>query len=1205
LGTSAGTGGARFISLAPGFPPPAFRPQAQLRLTHIKLAGFKSFVDPTAIATPGQLVGIVGPNGCGKSNVIDAVRWVLGESKASALRGESMQDVIFNGAGERKAVGRASVELHFDNSSGRIGGQWGRYSELSIKRVLTRDEDSSYYINNIPVRRRDIYDLFLGTGLGPRAYAIIEQGMISRVIEAKPEELRVFLEEAAGVSKYKERRKETEGRLAEAHKNLARVEDIRVELATQLEKLEAQAKVATEFREHEARLKLVQHLLWFSKQQDAANARERHSTAVANLTVAFESVQADVRAAEAKLEALRAEHYAAGDALHDRQAAFYEANAEVTRLEQQLAFARESETRITQQVAQLTEQIGALAGQETALADEREALEKAIEDALSSRERTAEDERAANAALPDREQAVAAAAAVTAELSQRIALAEQSIRVIETKRDSVTQFLAQLAPRRARLKGELDAPGAPVTAEIAEVDDQLRQETAELKSKETGLNALRDAVQQLQDRQRAASDAAQKAGHELADIEARSQALAALQAKIGQGKDSAQWLADRGLASARRLWQGLDIEPGWEDALEAVLRERLDAVEVERLETVEDWVRDGHDAKGAPPRVALFTAQVQEDAPAFNGDSLLARVRSRRPEIARLLSDWLRGVRCRDNVREALAARGTLGVGESFVTPQGHLVTAQSIHFFAPDSDLHGVLARQREISELEHAIGGVRERAAAARDALAAAESELDDAQRRYHGESMAFSSQQRRCHDLELELMQLKQTAEAAEARRAQVAAELEEIAAQESAGKAQGDALASELADVQIRLHDVGTEREAARQAQQDAELEFARARERVRAAERAAQEAVFAERSCRDRLAELERRRDALAAQMTQQRTLLTQLTSERAAIDWTPVEQALQQQLAARGDAEQALAAARDRQEGLGAELRTAEEARLVAEQKVEPARAKIEEMRLKEQAMVLAEEQYATQLAEAHADLSVLPAELKSFGNKSGLPGEIERVQAAIAALGAVNLAALDELEIARERKEYLDAQSADLTEAMATLENAIRQIDRESRQLLQQTFDAVNENFARLFPILFGGGQAQLVLTGEEILDSGVQVVAQPPGKRNTSIHLLSGGEKALTAISLVFSLFQLNPAPFCLLDEVDAPLDDPNTDRFCRMVQDMALQTQFLFISHNKITMEMANQLIGITMPEPGISRVVAVDIAEALELAATGVA
>ena len=508
-------------------------------------------------------------------------------------------------------------------------------------------------------------------------------------------------------------------------------------------------------------------------------------------------------------------------------------------------------------------------------------------------------------------------------------------------------------------------------------------------------------------------------------------------------------------------------------------------------------------------------------------------------------------------------------------------------------------------LRELEGRIGDAKEAARAARTALSAIESEMDDAQQRYHAESMAFSSQQRRCHDLELELLQLRQASEAAEKRRVQIDAELAEVSHQEEEERAQEAGLVRELADAQVALHDQAAKRDGARHALNEAEVEFARGRERVRAAERVAQEAAFAERSSRERLAELERRRETLAAQTAQQQGLLAQLTSERAAIDWTPVEESLQQQLAARGDAEQALAAARDRQEGISNELRAADEARLTATQKLEPARAKIEEMRLKEQAVALAVQQFADQLAEAQADLDALPARLKAFGNKSGLPTEIERVQAAIASLGAVNLAALDELEIATQRKQYLDAQAADLTEAMATLDNAIRQIDRESRQLLQQTFDTVNQNFARLFPVLFGGGEALLVLTGAEILDAGVQVIAQPPGKRNTSIHLLSGGEKALTAISLVFALFQLNPAPFCLLDEVDAPLDDPNTDRFCRMVQDMARDTQFLFISHNKITMEMANQLVGITMPEPGISRVVAVDIAEALELASTGAA
>ncbi len=800
-----------------------------MRLTQIKLAGFKSFVDPTAIGTPGQLVGIVGPNGCGKSNVIDAVRWVLGESKASALRGESMQDVIFNGAGERKPVGRASVELHFDNSAGRIGGQWGQYVDLSIKRVLTRDGDSTYYINNIPVRRRDIHDLFLGTGLGPRAYAIIEQGMISRVIEAKPEELRVFLEEAAGVSKYKERRKETEGRLSDARENLARVEDIRIELGHQLEKLDAQAKVATEYREHETRLKRVQHLLWYSKQQDAANARERHASAIATLTVALESVQAEIRAAEAKQEALRADHYAAGDAMHDKQAAFYEANAEVTRLEQQLAFARESETRITQQVAQLTEQIGALTGQDAALVGDRAALGKAIEDALSAREKTADEERAAAAALPMVEQSVAQAAAAWADVQQQVALAEQAIRVIETKRENLGRVQAQLAERRGRLETELAGLAAPVSSKIAEVDEQHRQETAELASRETELNVLRDAVQALQDRQRAASDAAQQAGRTLADIAARAEALAALQAKIGQGKDSTRWIDDKGLGSARRLWQGLDIEPGWEDALEAVLRERLNAVELERLEIALDWQDEGAGGQSGPPRVAVYE-RAPSSAPTVGqdiADTLYARVSRVRPDIARLIADWLRGVRCRGDVAAAIRDRRGLAIGESFVTPQGHLVTAQSISFFAPDSDLHGVLARQRELAELEDRMGGAQQASQGARVALTAVEAELDGTQKRYHAESMAFSSQQRRCHDLELELLQLTQAAEAAEKRRVQIVTELEDVTAQDAAEQAQGQALARELADAQLRLHDDTAKRDAARHAQNEAEVDFARA------------------------------------------------------------------------------------------------------------------------------------------------------------------------------------------------------------------------------------------------------------------------------------------------------------------------------------------------------------------------------------------
>ena len=1177
-----------------------------MRLTQIKLAGFKSFVDPTTIATPGQLVGIVGPNGCGKSNVIDAVRWVLGESKASALRGESMQDVIFNGAGERKPVGRAAVELLFDNSAGRIGGQWGQYVEITIKRVLTRDGDSTYYINGIPVRRRDIHDLFLGTGLGPRAYAIIEQGMIARVIEAKPEELRVFLEEAAGVSKYKERRKETEGRIADTRENLARVEDIRNELGSQLERLAAQARVATEYRELEARLAKAQQLLWFSRQQDAVNARERHAFAVAGLAVALEAIQAEVRSLEAQLAALRGDHYAAGDALHDRQARYYEANAEVSRLEQQLAFARDSEHRITQQVAQLDSQLGGIAGQEAALTAERAAAQSAIEAALTAREAAAAEEATAKSALPATDEAVREAARVVAGLQQEIALREQALRVIETRRESTGRLLAQLGQRRERLEDELAGLAAPVVDPPPEVEAQLAQEKVELGAAEQALEALRAAVQSLQERQRDASELAQRTGRELADLEARSGALAALQARIGRDQDASGWLAGHGLERAQRLWQALEIDSGWEDALEAVMGERLNAIEVERLDVALDWAGERAGERTGPPgRFALYAAAPARHGPQMGPDALLARVRSKRPEIGRFLADALCGVRCRGELAAALAEREALGLGEVFVTPEGHVVAAQGVVFFAPDSALHGVLARQRELEALALAIESARVAADSAGAALAAAESELDRMQQAWHADSVAFAARQRRCHDLELELAQRRQAAEAAAKRRSQVDQELTELSALETAERAATDGLRGELADGQSQLHDAFARRDAARHRRNEAEVALARGRECLRLAERAAQEAVFAERSCGERLAELARRGEALAAQTAQQQALLAQLAAEKAAIDWTPVEEALQRQLVLRGEAEAALAAARDRLEGLGAQLRALEEARQGALQRLEPARARIEETRLKEQAAALQEQQCAEELAAARADLAALPAELKAFGPKAQLPGEIERLRSGIADLGAVNLAALDELGVAQERKAYLDAQAADLTEALSTLESAIRQIDKESRQLLRQTFEAVNENFARLFPALFGGGQARLVLTGEEILDAGVQVFAQPPGKRNTSIHLLSGGEKALTATSLVFALFQLNPAPFCLLDEVDAPLDDPNTDRFCRLVREMSGQTQFLFISHNKITMEMAHQLIGITMPEAGVSRVVAVDIADALELADAGAA
>ena len=926
----------------------------------------------------------------------------------------------------------------------------------------------------------------------------------------------------------------------------------------------------------------------------------RHSTEIANLTAGFEALQADLRAAENRLETLRAEHFKAGDALHERQGAFYAANAEVTRLEQQLQFARESEGRLSQQVAQITEQIGAFTAQLGAIASDVQAGEREVEAALARREAAGEEERAAAAALPALEAAVADASRALAEIQQHETEIEQSIQLAATRRESAAKLLTALAQRRERLDAETRELAAPVSDQIALVTDQLAQESADLAGREESLAALNAVVQALQEAHRAAGDEWQTTSSGLAEREARAQALQALQAKIGSGKDASAWLASHGLDHARRLWQQIDIEPGWEDALEGVLRERLNALELPALDAAAGWTAGG---VALPGRIAAYAPGGAGRGGGGESDALLAKVKGAGAGLDRVLGDWLAGMRCRPDLAAALRDRGSLSVGEAFVTPEGHVVTAQSVGFFAPDSDLHGVLARQRELAELDHAIRAARAATAAAASVRETAENELKTRQQEYHGESMALSSQQRRCHDLELELLQLKQVAEAAERRRAQIADELAALAVEERTEHDAMVAIDAEVAAQRTRLGEQTTERERA--------AACAAAKRKSRWLEGAS---ARGRQSGRRRKLDSPSARPASASPSSTdgaKRSPRRLRNRKRCSRSWRPsASRSTGRRSSNRCRRSWSRAVAPSRHWP-----RRGTVSRLSPPSCAQPTSCGLPPIRSSSRRAAgsrrcdsrnrrpsCPEQQYAEQLAEAHAELAELPERLKAWGRASSLPAEIERLTQAIAGLGAVNLAALDELAQASERKSYLDAQAQDLTEAMTTLESAIRQIDRESRALLQQTFDTVNVNFGKLFPTLFGGGQARLLLTGEEILDSGVQVVAQPPGKRNTTIHLLSGGEKSLTAIALVFALFQLNPAPFCLLDEVDAPLDDPNTDRFCALVRTMADVTQFVFISHNKITMEMANQLIGITMADPGVSRVVAVDIAEALELAET---
>ena len=1178
-------------------------PGAPVRLNSIKLSGFKSFADPTNFLLPGQLVGVVGPNGCGKSNIMDAVRWVLGESKASELRGESMQDVIFSGTTTRKQASRASVELVFENHDHRAGGQWNQYIEIAVKRVLTRDGTSSYYINNQPVRRRDVQDVFLGTGLGPRAYAIIGQGTISRIIESRPEELRLFLEEAAGVSKYKERRRETENRLSGTRENLTRVEDILRELNLNLEKLELQAEVAQKYHALQAEATLKQHQQWFLKRAEAESEQTRVRLDGLQAVNDLEARMAELRHIESELETVRQAHYAAGDLVTQAQGKLYESTAEIGRLEAEIRYVIEGRQRVQQRLITLAEQITQWSERKDEAEFELENLAGAGIDAEERAELLAAQVEEQAMLLPDLEDALRQAQARANEQRAAVVQVQQQIGVLAAEQRNINEQSRQLDTRYERLRADRNALAAPDEARLLNLHGQLEaaQESAEVA--EARLAELQDAVPQLDDERRTRQQAVNSESARQADLSARMEALKALQEKLKTDGKLQPWLAKHGLDGLQGLWSRIHVEAGWEHALEAALRERLGALEVGRLESVRGFLGSASDAP--PAKLVFFSAPMSVPAATPAGAGGLQRLadwlRLTDAGLRAVLTDWLQGCYTAPTLDEALARRSQLQAGEAIYIPGGHVVTPHSVGFYAQDSEQSGLLARAQEIEHLTKELRAQTLIAEEARSALVRAESSYADAAQRLTTARRESTEAQSRAHELQVEHLRLSQLVEQTRARSEQIGADIAEIEAQLAdlqerrvLAEARFEELDMQLADTQER-HAQLDERVI------ESERKLNECREQQRRLERQAQEATFSQRSLEARRAELARTLDTATGQAAALADERVRGQAELERLSDAAAQGGLQDVLALKQEREEALAAQRSAYDGLTAQLRVSDERRVQIERALDPLRARITEFQLKEQAARLGLEQYGTLLQEAQADMDAL-AQSIADGNVrvAGLQGEIDRLHQAIAALGAVNLAALEELAAASERKTFLDMQMADLTEAMNTLEDAIRKIDAETRELLSGTFDAVNQHFGRMFPELFGGGNARLIVTGDEILDSGVQVMAQPPGKKNQTIHLLSGGEKALTAIALVFAIFQLNPAPFCLLDEVDAPLDDANTERYAKLVSSMSKETQFLFISHNKIAMEMAEQLIGVTMQEQGVSRIVAVDMESALSMA-----
>ena len=1158
-----------------------------MRLTHIKLSGFKSFTDPTTIHVPGQLVAVIGPNGCGKSNVIDAVRWVLGEASAKQLRGESMQDVIFNGAATRRPAPRASVELVFDNSDHSLQGAWGQYAEVSIKRQLTRQGESTYFINNQTVRRRDITDLFLGTGVGARGYAVIEQGMISRIIEARPEELRAYIEEAAGVSKYKERRKETEGRLKDTREHLQRLGDLQNELARQVEKLEKQAETAERYKSLTAQLNQQQDLLDYAQWQQSLAAADKATAQHQSLQALQDETAAQVQALNDEVHALQTAEQSQQQAVHELSNKRGVLREQIARLEEQIRHQQNLHQRIERDKQAAQAQMQRIHQEQQQIRvqleeNELQAEEKQTELAEWAMQVAEHEER-----LPELEEAQATLNAAFQTQQDEANRIRRELALKQQQLAHAEQTVAKHEERKGRLKQENQALNLPDEAETAAAQEaaallQSQQEHYEeqIIAAEEALHAAREAFQ-------TASNRFQSLKQQHITLQAQQQALSQI---LSQQQEAADFWQATDHVAAPQLWQHITAPAEWQHALSVILAERLHARAVPHgfvppaplPQGQAAWLSDdlsGGIKKSLPVQALLNQIQAQ-------------------PPFQTALHHWLDGVLCAPDLSYALAHQSDLGAHQIWLTPEGHQVDKVSVLLYAKPAQ-ESLIAQKARLDGIASELEKLAPELSAAEAAFKQAEAAVGSSEVQHKNLMQQQQQHTRQYSQAQQRAAELLARTNQGQIRREHIERELAQLAEEQTVLQHTSDGLSDDIATLQEAAAELEHQQQTtahSRQEQQgrlkQAQLALLEANRQYGLAEVAVHKLNQQKQNYQQQIARLE------------QQTL-----------DW----QERQQELALAYETEFQNDEQHIKLEELSEAVQTLDEEYIVVQEKLaqiqEQGReqyAKVQTLQtqlpqlqaatqtalLQQQEALINAKRYHQNLTERAADLDALEALAKE--SPKVLNSSIGSLTQQIEALGAVNLAALQELEEARERDGYYRSQSEDVQAAISLLEEAIAQIDDKTKERFKETFDAVNGKVQTFFPTLFGGGEATLKMIGDDLLTAGVSIMARPPGKKNSTIHLLSGGEKALTAMSLVFALFSLNPAPFCLLDEVDAPLDDANTSRFCNLVKEMSAQTQFLYISHNRLTMEMAEQLVGVTMQEKGVSRVVAVDIKQALEMA-----
>lgn len=1165
-----------------------------MRLKSIKLAGFKSFVDPTTINFPSNMCAVVGPNGCGKSNVIDAVRWVMGESSAKNLRGESMSDVIFNGSVNRQPVGQASIELIFDNSEGRIGGEYASYAEIATRRLVTREGQSEYFLNGTRCRRRDITDIFLGTGLGPRSYAIIEQGMISRLIESKPEELRVFIEEAAGISKYKERRKETESRMRRTHENLERLTDLRDELERQLQNLQRQAQAAekyTEFKAEERELKAQLLAL----QCQALDVQIKTATqAVGELEVKLEAIHSEHQHVDTAIEQYRVDHTDRTDDFNKVQATYYQLGSEVARIEQTIKHQQERGQQLTDDLAQTTSN---LAESESHLGDDRAKLLAWENESLElspDLERLQALEEESAEALVQAEEAMHNWQQQWDEFNQHAAEPRQQAEVEQSRIQHVEQVLQRLQERTRQLETEKSGLSAgPADAEAQRMGEQLAEIELTMAGHEQRSETLVETLAATRDNRTHLSTELNQVRSGLQQMRGRRASLEALQqAAMEDGSEGVgEWLKAQQLDDSSRLLESMQVDDGWQLAVETVLGDYLQAVCVDSIGQLGSYLGSLEQGRlvlvesgaGDTPQSGSLASKVRSEGRA---DSLLA------------------GVQAADDLSQAMQQRASLAPHESIITRDGIWMGSNWLRVARLSSGDGGVIQRQEELDALNVNLEAEQQREAEltrslqdCEDALKKLEEERQDSQRamqattREHAEiSSLVSANQAKAEQIKL--------------RSERVSAEIEEAKKQFAQEQEAISVARRVLAEAIERMEEDSLQRETLLSTRDETRATLDNARQKARQDKDSSHQVAMRFQSLETQLNAMREsieRTDRQVAQLRERKDTLTQALNENDnPLDTLRAE--LEQQLELRLVAEGELTAARQLVAEMEHQLRQAEQQRAAIEQRADTVRGELERQRIANQTLQVERSGIHKQLVEGKHELEAVLTTMPDGANEPEWQRSLERVANRIARLGPINLAAIDEYNLQSERKNYLDAQNEDLISALDTLESAIRKIDKETRNRFRETFEQVNTGLQELFPRVFGGGSAYLEMTGDDLLDTGIAIMARPPGKKNATIHLLSGGEKALTAIALVFSIFQLNPAPFCILDEVDAPLDDANTGRYARLVKEMSEKVQFIYITHNKISMEFADQLLGVTMHEPGVSRLVSVDVEAAAALAAS---